>query len=599
LKLPGQEKRSMNKRLRFILKRSFFLILIIALEIIIINKIFNFSVLDNKFVILVYVILVVPVILLYTIIVLLSKLVFSKYNLRKANKFQTRLIISFAIIALIPIIPLTVLTYNLFNQSLEIWLTKPIEQSLDSGLNFVSTIFEEKKQKTKHYLNLLSKKNIIKNVLIFGINDTYKKTINSIARKNMIHSLFILDSKNKLIYEIQREKLIKDIYFTGLRNTLDKKNIYIENKNIQENEYLLGYTYIYDSDVTKKVLGILIIGEFLPINFSKRANKIAASLQSYKQMELYKKPIIKAATLFIIIIITLIVFLVAIIVSYFISKNITEPIKILLDGTKKIVAGDLNFEIKYNAKDEIKLLINAFNHMTRELQASKQALTHSQRLAAWRDIARRIAHEIRNPLTPIKLSIERLLVQSKANNFQQILKKSSHTILEEVNRLEQLIKEFSDFAKAPQLQMEIENLNHIIVDTLDIFAGVKTIKFKTQLEKELPLMNLDKKRTKEALINLINNAIESADSKNILIKIKTYSKTNIFGKFVYLEIEDNGKGISKDRLVKIFDPYFTTKKEGTGLGLTIVEKILTEHHAKIKCESEQKKGTKFIIEYPL
>lgn len=589
----------MNKKLRFILKRSFFLILLILLEIFVINKIFNFSAQDSGFVIMVYLILILPVVLLYTIIVLLSKLVFSKYNLRSANKFQTRLIISFAIISLIPIVPLTFLTHNMFNKSMEIWLTKSIGQSLDSGLNFVSTIFEEKKQNTRHYLNLLRKSTIIKHALIFEMNDKYKKSLNLLARKNRIDSLFILNNENKLIYEIQRKKLIKNIFLKDLRKTLDKKKIYIDSKNLDNNDYFLGYTYIYDSDITKKILGILIIGQFLPDDFSNKANKIASSLQAYKQMELYKKPIIKGATTFIIIIMTLIVFLLAIIVSYFISKNITEPIKILLDGTKRIVAGDLNFEIKYNAKDEVKLLINAFNHMTRELNASKQALTHSQRLAAWRDIARRIAHEIRNPLTPIKLSIERLLTQSKAKNFQNILKKSSHTILEEVNRLELLIKEFSDFAKAPQLHLEIENLNHIVIDTLNIFSGVKSVNFKTNLEKDLPLLNLDTKRTREVLINLINNAIEATDHKNGTINIKTYSKTNIFGKFICLEIEDNGKGISKDKFVKIFDPYFTTKKDGTGLGLTIVEKIITEHHAKIKCESELKKGTKFIIEYTI
>ena len=589
----------MNKKLRFVLKRSFFLILLVLLVIFVINRMFNFSALDDKFIIIAYLVLILPVVLLYTIIVLLAKLVFSKYNLRKANKFQTRLIISFAIIALIPVVPLTFLTHNLFNRSLEIWLTKSIGQSLDSGLNFVSTIFEEKKQNVRHYLNSFSKNNIIRHSLIFGMNDKYKKSLNLLARKNRINSLFILDTNNELVYEIQREKLIKNIFLKNLKNTLDKENIYIDNKNQDDNEYFLGYTYIYDSDITRKILGILIIGEFLPDNFSSKANKIATSLQSYKQMELYKKPIIKGATTFIIIIMTLIVFLLAIIVSYFISKNITEPIKILLDGTKRIVAGDLNFEIKYNAKDEVRLLINAFNHMTRELQASKQALTHSQRLAAWRDIARRIAHEIRNPLTPIKLSIERLLLQSKAKNFQHILKKSSHTILEEVNRLESLIKEFSDFAKAPQLHLEIENLNHVVIDTLNIFSGVKSVTFKTSLEKNLPLLNLDKKQTREAIINLINNAIESTDHGNGLIHIKTYSRTNIFGKFIYLEIQDNGRGISKDKLVKIFDPYFTTKKDGTGLGLTIVEKIVTEHHAKIKCKSELKKGTEFIIEYAL
>ncbi len=553
----------------------------------------NLSALDDELVVVVYAVLILPVVLLYMIFVLLSRLVFSRYNIRKANKFQTRIIISFALTALIPIIPLIFITNSFFNMSLKIWVTKSIEQSLERGLEFSATIEKETHQNIKHYLNLLKKNNTIRNSLARGINERNKSIINLLVKKNMIDSLFIINNQNSIIYEFQREKIIKNIFIKNLKTILKKQSIYMNDRN----ECFLGYSYIYDSDITKNILGILIIGQFLPENFSREADRVAKDLQSYKAT-LIKLPLVQGATTFIIIIITLIVFLVAIIISYFISKNISEPIRILLDGTKRIVAGDLNFEIRYNARDEVKLLINAFNHMTRELLASKQALTHSQRLAAWRDIARRIAHEIRNPLTPIKLSMERLVMKSKSKDFDKILKKSSKTILEEVNRLDLLIKEFSNFAKSPQLQFELGNLNHVVVDALNIFSGVKSVTFKTNLEKELPILNLDKKRMKEVLINLINNGIEGIESKKEgVIKIKTYSKTNIFGKFVCLEIDDNGSGISKENLVKIFDPYFTTKKDGTGLGLAIVEKIITEHHAKIKCKSELKKGTKYTIEF--
>ncbi len=587
----------MNRKFRFILKRSFFLILIVLIEIYIINSIFNFSALDERLVIAVYAILILPVVLLYLIFVLFFRLVFSRYNLRKANKFQTRLIFSFALIAIIPIIPLIFLTNNLLNESMEIWLTKSTEQSLGTGLDFGTSIKEEKEKNIRHYLKLLGRNDFIRQSLIPGAEDKYKRFINQMAKKNMIDSLFIINNNNEIIYESQSKKLIRNIFIKNLKDLLSKNNIFIKGRSNDDDEYFIGYSYIYDSDAAKNIRGLLVIGQFLPENFSDNANRIALALQSYKQMQLYKKPIIQGATTFIIIIMTLIVFLVAIIVSYIISKNITEPIKILLDGTKRIVAGDLNFEIKYNAKDEIKLLINAFNHMTRELLASKQALTHSQRLAAWRDIARRIAHEIRNPLTPIKLSVERLVEQSKSKNFNAILKKSSKTILDEVNRLDLLIGEFSEFAKIPQLHFKLKSLNHIIIDTLNVFSGVKSVSFKTELEKDLPILNLDDKRIKEVLINLINNSIEAIDHKNGIINIMTYSKVNIFGKFVCIEIKDNGRGISKDKLVKIFDPYFTTKKDGTGLGLAIVEKVISEHHAKIKCESEVKKGTKYIIEF--
>lgn len=589
----------MNKRIRFILKRSFFLVVIVLLEILILNQIFNFSAVENRFVILAYIMLILPVVLIYTIAVLLSKIVFSKYNLRKANRFQLRLILSFALVALIPVVPLTFLTNNLVNNSLEIWLTESIEESLDNGLNLVKTLYDEQNDNIKHLLNKLSDDKIVRHSLIFEGEQGYKKSIRVLAKQYNIDSIFIINKKNDLIYEFQQKKLVKNILFKGFREELKKNPIHIVHKNDEMDEYecLLGYCYIYDSDVTKKVIGVLIIGKILPEGFSQKVNTIADSLQSYKQMKIYKKPIVKGITTFVLIIMTLTVFLLAIIVSYFISKNISEPIKILLDGTKRIVAGDLNFEIQYNAKDEIKLLINAFNQMTKQLHASKQALMHSQRLSAWRDVARRIAHEIRNPLTPIKLSIERLVKQQDSKEYKKILKKSTTTILEEVNRMDSLIKEFSSFAKSPQLILQVENINHIVIDVLEVFAGVEGIKFKTELDKKAPPLNLDKKRLTEVLINLINNAIDAIPHKEGIIQIKTCLKANIFGKFVYLELIDNGAGIPPNVIDKIFDPYFTTKEDGTGLGLSIVEKIITEHHAKIKCESEVGKGTKFTIEF--
>jgi len=592
----------MNKKYKFILKRLFFLILLIVLEIILLNFIFSllkFEI-DKHYLLFLYIFLILPTILIYTIVILLSKLAFNRFKLRKGNKFQTRLIISFVIISLIPIIPLGFLTNNLINRSMEIWLTKSNRESLENGLNFALNMYNYKKSIIKHHLLNLSKNNVIRNALIFGMNKKYKKLINLQVKKSIgIDSLFILDKDYNLIYELQTKKLIKKIFRKNILNKLDKNSIYIiDGKNKENNEYLLGYAYVYDSILTKKILGILIIGNFLPTDFSQKINKIERSLQAYKQMDKFKVPIIKGFATLIMIIFSLIIFLISIIISYFLSKNITDPIKVLLDGTKRIVAGDLNFEIKYQAKDEIKLLINAFNHMTRELQASKQALAHSQRLAAWRDIARRIAHEIKNPLTPIRLSIERLIEQKNKPNFKDILDKSSKIILEEVNRLELLIREFSEFAKTPQLKLEIKNLNHIVLDTITIFSGIKNIVIKPELEKDLPMLNLDEKRMKEVLINLINNSIDAiGNAANGQITIRTYSKVNIFGKFVYLEIEDNGRGIKKEDIYKIFDPYFTTKKEGTGLGLAIVEKIINEHQARIKCESEPKKGTKFIIEF--
>jgi len=586
-----------NKRVKQLFFHSIIILLLIIAELIIITRFINPDVATKKFAIIIYFLAIAPLVFLYIIVVILYKL-FSKYRMRRGGKFQARLIISFAIIAIIPLVPLIFLTSNLINQTIEIWLTKSIEEALDSGLNLVTNFLEEYKNDIKFYGKLLGNDKLIRYSIVFQSDSKmYKKGIALLIKKYKIDSIFVFDKNKNLLVELQYRALLKNFFDTGYFNeTLKGKNI-IELKKEKDIEYVIGYFPVYN-DTKSEITGVLIITKILPANFSLQANKIASSLQAYKQMELYKKPIVKGITTIVVIIVALFVILVAIIISYFIAKGITEPIRILLEGTRNIAAGNLDFEIKYNAKDEIKILINAFNQMTRELRASKQALFHAQRIAAWRDIARKIAHEIKNPLTPIRLSAERLKKKYNSPDFEKILNKSVDTIIKEVDSLKTLVTEFSEFARMPQLNLNVENLNHIIIETLNMFEALSDIKIVTELEKDLPLLNLDKQRIKEVIVNLINNSIEALNGKKgAKIKIKTYSRTNVFGRFVYLNIEDNGPGMEKEVLDRIFDPYFTTKKEGTGLGLSIVEKIVTEHHGRIKCESIKGKGTKFIIEF--
>lgn len=598
----ANKKFKINSRFRFILKHSLVLAVLILFELLVINNFLNLSVLNRRFGVLLYFVLVVPVALLYGIITGLGKLVFNRFNIRQASRFQARLIFSFSLIALIPIIPLTILTNNLMNQSLEIWLTKSVEESLNYGLNFVTAMLEEKKEHVRSVMQTLAREKAVRSSLLSGTAAGRDRiALRQMAAQHRIDSLFLLDGQNALIFEYQQKKLVQRIFTSGLLSSYREKKEFVRTAREGILEYVIGFHPVGNPSAPEEAPGGLIAVKLLPDNFSADANHIAEALQSYKQMELYKKPIVKGLTSLIVIIVTLTVFFIAIIVSYFLSRTITEPIKILLDGTKRIASGDLNFEISYHAKDEIKLLINSFNQMTKEILASKQALIHTQRLAAWRDIAQRMAHEIRNPLTPIRLSIERLMKKMDDGNFRELFTSSTRTILDEVRRLELLIKEFSEFANIPPLTMNMRNLNHVIMDTLNVFSGVEQVKFITELEKDLPLVTIDEKRIKEVVINLINNSMHALkETKDALIRITTSSRFNIFGRFVILEVEDNGKGIPEEEMESIFDPYFTTKQEGegTGLGLSIVEKVVSEHHAKIRCESKIGRGTKFTIEFP-
>ncbi|MBN1898351.1 MAG: HAMP domain-containing protein [Spirochaetes bacterium] len=583
-------------RLKQILFHSAILILLIVLELGVLTQFINPSRGTRQIAFMFYFLTIAPLILFYIITVVAYKLFTRQYRMLRGGKFQTRLMVYFAIIVIIPLIPLIFLTNNLINQAIELWLTRSIEESLESGLNLISEFQEKYKQEMKHYLKIISSDKMVRYSIIFQSDSKmYQKGVAALCRKYMIDSIFVFNKDKAIMVEYQSILILKKIFEKDVFNEALSEKETVKLITEGENEYIAGFSPVHNE--LKNVIGVLAIAKMLPKDFSSKANKIASSLQAYKQIELYKKPLVKGITTVTVITVGLFIILIAITASYFIAKGITEPIKVLLDGTRNIARGNLDFEIKYNAKDEIKLLINAFNQMTRDLKASKQALFHAQRIAAWRDIARKIAHEIKNPLTPIKLSAERLLKKADSKDFKKILNKSVKTISKEVDTLKTLVTEFSEFARMPHLKLSVENLNHIIIETLFMFEAVPHIEITTDLEKELPLLSLDKQKIKEVIVNIINNSITALEKqKEAHVNIKTWTKSNVFGRFIYLEVSDNGPGMDKQVMEKVFDPYFTTRKEGTGLGLSIVEKIVTEHHGKVRCESEPGKGTKIIIE---
>lgn len=226
-------------------------------------------------------------------------------------------------------------------------------------------------------------------------------------------------------------------------------------------------------------------------------------------------------------------------------------------------------------------------------------LIKAQRLAAWREVAQRIAHEIKNPLTPIQLSAQRLRKKYNdgSTNFNEVFQECTTTIIDEVEGLKRLVDEFSKFARMPSLSLKSTDLQKVLESTISIYADLQPgIKIKTDFMKNFPLIMADSDQMKRVLINLIDNAIDAIkDSGEILIKT---SLDDIRGK-VIISVSDNGVGISPEDKEKLFLPYFSTKKGGTGLGLSIVNQIVLEHHGTISVQDNIPRGSTFVIELPL
>ena len=225
-------------------------------------------------------------------------------------------------------------------------------------------------------------------------------------------------------------------------------------------------------------------------------------------------------------------------------------------------------------------------------------LEKAQRMAAWREVARRIAHEIKNPLTPIQLSAQRLR-RKYLKSFTKdgkVFDECTRTIINQVDELKLLVNEFSNFARMPAASRSPNDLAEIVQETVSLFSeSHPSSDFIFEQHNPLPLLDLDREQMKRVMINLLDNAVAAVDG-NGEIRIKL-SFDEIL-KIARLEVSDNGPGISAKDKIGMFEPYFSTKEKGTGLGLAIVSNIIADHHGFIRVRDNQPHGTTIVIELP-
>ena len=287
------------------------------------------------------------------------------------------------------------------------------------------------------------------------------------------------------------------------------------------------------------------------------------------------------------LVVTLFLFL-AIIISINFASRLTTPIINLIKASEKISSGDLNAKVpRIDTDDEFIKLNENFNSMINKLKKQQDKLLMSERHMAWESVARKLAHEIKNPLTPIQLSIDRIRekyltkVEDKDNTFSEYL----NTVAKQIKDIELLVNEFSDFARMPKPVPKKINLNKLIARSINLHKlSEKDIKFILSKVKSSIEINADEEQLNRVFINLIKNSIESIYEKkikNVDFKGKITIDIEDDSDYIYVTIVDNGVGFDKVDKVKMLTPYFTTKKKGTGLGLAIVTKIISDHNGTI------------------
>ena len=286
------------------------------------------------------------------------------------------------------------------------------------------------------------------------------------------------------------------------------------------------------------------------------------------------------------------------IVSYIVGLQMAKPINQLAAGAAKIAAGNLEQQVTIQSRDEIGRLASTFNQMAAALKTSLERRLAAERRAAWVDAARWVVHEIKNPIFPIRLSIGNLQRayqnrDSRSTEFDEIFVQCTDIVIEEVERLQRLVDEFNRFARMPHPERKLSDLNQVVQNVVNLYAGsVENIQIKANLAPNFPLLSIDSEQIKQALVNLIKNAIEAMPDGGTL----NVSTQSVSERKIKIKIQDTGIGMSPETRAKIFEPYYTTKNAGTGLGMAIVQRIITDHDGQIFIESEEGIGTTVWIE---
>lgn len=285
----------------------------------------------------------------------------------------------------------------------------------------------------------------------------------------------------------------------------------------------------------------------------------------------------------------------AYIVSYLIGLRMTKPIHQLTAGVSRIASGELAHQLEVHTRDEIGQLTQGVNRMAADLKTNLERRINAERVAAWRDVARQIAHEIKNPLFPIRVSVENLQkARSQPEIFDSICDECTQTIIEEVDRLQRMVDEFHQFARMPLPDRKPSNLNQIVEHTLNLYSqSLSGVQIEPDLHPELPSISIDPEQIAQVLQNLIKNAVEAMPDGGTL-RILTQPMD---GGGVAAEVQDTGMGMSSETQQEIFTPYYTTKDTGTGLGMAIVQRIITDHGGKISVTSEEGVGTLIRLEF--
>lgn len=523
----------------------------------------------------------------------------------KGSKLHAHIVILFVVVSVAPALCVAFFSAQFFNIGVNAWFGKPVHAALQEASVVAESYLKEHKKSIS--IDVESLKRLYSPLISSFIEhqdnqahlDELSENLSREADERGLAEILIFDNQ-KPPRILGRSYLSFSLMLEDLTDALKmvKKDpqspVIIESKAKDRVRALIKLDYSTDT--------YLLVGKFIDQKVLKHVDLTKSAIQDYARLEGQHVDVQFTFVAFFTIV-ALLLLMAAIWGGLVIADSMVKPITKLIAAAEAVAEGDLTIKLETHVvNNEIDDLCRSFNRMTHQLLQQKHDLILSEKKSAWADMARKIAHEIKNPLTPIQLSAERLKrrylkeITSDPQTFQSCVE----TIIRQVGSIGNLVNEFSNFARMPE--PKLESVNWIELCQQSLFLQMQAhpeIDFSFESEFDIYMANVDSFQMTQVLMNLLQNAInsvsENKDSiQNPKIKIRLYEKNSI----LCVAIDDNGPGFPKVEKNKLLEPYYTTRDKGTGLGLAIVYRIISDHHGRIELEeSKELRGASVVLSF--
>ena len=545
--------------------------------------------------------LIADILILITFFCVIANKIYNIFKERKKGKLGSetslRYILVFSAATILPSVLIAIFSLLLLNVGLQKYFDKKIKSVVNNSAEVAKNYLEQTRNSIESDIILMYMDINNKPGMFYDNREKFLRLLASQRLLRRLDEVYLLDSSGNIIMSSMVDSSLPYVAppDEAFARSLENKPIRITDPKTNRTSALvkLGnfidtYLYIVKFIDPKLISNIMESGEAISFYYSVQDRKTGIKI---------------TFAIIYVLIVSLLLFLTVIISINFVSR-LTRPIINLIGASEKISKGDLNAKVpKIETDKEFKKLNENFNSMIDKLKKQQDKLLMSERHSAWENVARKLAHEIKNPLTPIQLSIDRLRekysekIGDEKNNFSGYL----NTITKQIKDIEYLVNEFSDFARMPKPVLKKINLNQIINRAINMHElSESKIKFNFSKIKSSNFIKGDEEQLNRVFVNLIKNSAESINEK-IIKNADFKGKINIDIKddsdYIYVTFLDNGLGFNQVDKQKMITPYFTTKKNGTGLGLAVVTKVISDHNSFIEFNAINK-GAEIKITIP-